>query len=590
MRYSSSRDAASSSSYGTGYSSYSSTSSPAADRYSGPSGFSSNASIQSSSNLHYKKDGSLDMRYTSSKEAVGVSGSQPYGSNDLHLKKDGSLDMRYSSSKEACGSYKTSQPSSDPHYKKDGTLDMRFSSSKVYAELSDKMQLLATPSANNARLPDIPEYVPVKADGTPDMRKAAAKNWVANQGAVSNRVPNWVPKHKDGTINLNTAVGREFAKMHRSVDSQPSTMREDYWRKQLMDEMFRELLANVRADYIPLPSRPPVLRETVPSESSQYRQTSAKLSAGSMSGALPVNVLQIDYDSLVFDKAGKEAGVLGRGSFGVVLKAYWNGKKVAVKKLHLEQLNRKEQVAFCKELRILAHLGTHKNLVELYAYCLEPPCIVMELIELGSLSHLLHYSTDANVEAKMTDGRIKKNLLYGIACGMYQLHFSKIVHGDLKPQNVLVSNDYEPKVTDFGLATLRGKSSSAIASSKLEDDNKEDGLVGGTAGYMAPELLDSTSPPDFSSDVYSFGILMNEVIAEEEPYADQYANFAGRGPFGAANYAKQGRRPTISLVTPDVIRSFITTCWSNDSRSRPTFEKIIAIIEQPSFVIPNTIL
>jgi serine/threonine protein kinase len=72
-------------------------------------------------------------------------------------------------------------------------------------------------------------------------------------------------------------------------------------------------------------------------------------------------------------------------------------------------------------------------------------------------------------------------------------------------------------------------------------------VIGGTAGYMAPELLDSSSPPEFSSDVYSFGVLTNEVVAEKEPYSDQYRNFAGRGPFGAANYAKLGNRPRIRL-------------------------------------------
>jgi serine/threonine protein kinase len=213
----------------------------------------------------------------------------------------------------------------------------------------------------------------------------------------------------------------------------------------------------------------------------------------------------------------------------------------------------------------------------------------MELVELGSLSYLLHYCDNPAVEAKMTDGRIKKKILYGITCGMYQLHFSRIVHGDLKPQNVLVSDDYEAKITDFGLSTFRGKSTSALASSKFDDFDGEIGMVGGTAGYMAPELLDSCSPPKFSSDVYSFGVTMNELISEEEPYADQFANFAGRGPFGAVNYAKQGHRPTMRRGMPGTVKELITRCWSDVPKSRPDFEEIMHTIEQSTFVIPDTI-
>jgi len=55
----------------------------------------------------------------------------------------------------------------------------------------------------------------------------------------------------------------------------------------------------------------------------------------------------------------------------------------------------------------------------------------------------------------------------------------------------------------------------------MTDDDEDPHVGGGTAGYMAPELLDSVHPPDYPSDVYSFGILLNEMVTEEEPYSDQ---------------------------------------------------------------------
>jgi serine/threonine protein kinase len=167
---------------------------------------------------------------------------------------------------------------------------------------------------------------------------------------------------------------------------------------------------------------------------------------------------------------------------------------------------------------------------------------------------------------------------------MAQLHACSVVHGDLKPQNILISKDYIAKVTDFGFATLRGKTSSSIASSIVSND---DTAVCGTAAYMAPELLQSSSPPENSSDVYSFGVMLNEMIQEEEPYSDQFQNFAGRGPFGAVNYAKLGNRPRINATTPTFLKDFIEKCWNRDPDSRPTFEKIFKDLKSSHANFPN---
>ncbi|CAF3781527.1 unnamed protein product [Rotaria sp. Silwood1] len=277
---------------------------------------------------------------------------------------------------------------------------------------------------------------------------------------------------------------------------------------------------------------------------------------------------------------------LGQGSFGIVYKATWNDQIVAVKQLHLNKLTRQEKKSFVKEIRIMSTLGKHPNLVDLYGYTLEPPCLVMEYVELGSLSYLLHYCEDPQIEAKITDGRIKKKLILGIVLGMIQLHNVYIVHGDLKPQNVLVSEDYTAKVTDFGFAILRGKTSSSIASSVTSDDG--DALVCGTAGYMAPELINSSTPPDYSSDVYSFGVMLNEIIQEEEPYADQFRNFLGRGPFAAVNYARLGNRPRISSRTPPFLKNFIEKCWHRDPRSRPTFQQIFNDLQPSHSKFPDS--
>ena len=174
------------------------------------------------SELHYKKDGSLDMRYSSSKEAMSsgrgyrssssscseccdpsCSSDSSSSSSELHYKKDGTLDMRYSSSKQAvasgvgsgCGSASCcSEGDRELHYKKDGTLDMRYRSSKEAAGLVDNFSQMTV----NTRSPNVYR----KKDGSLDMPYRSSQQQV--RGTVSGSksdvqqktcgIPDHVPK------------------------------------------------------------------------------------------------------------------------------------------------------------------------------------------------------------------------------------------------------------------------------------------------------------------------------------------------------------------------------------------------------------
>lgn len=155
---------------------------------------------------------------------------------------------------------------------------------------------------------------------------------------------------------------------------------------------------------------------------------------------LPSSVQQLDYaEDLIVNEIDAP---LGRGSFGVVLRGLYRGTIVAVKRLHAPQLSKRERKMFSNETLVLGVLGAHPNIVQLVGYTLSPPALAMEFVPRGSLSFVLHSCEDAAVEAAMTDGRVKLNLLLGIAHGMAQLHACGVTHGDLKPQNVLVPKDF----------------------------------------------------------------------------------------------------------------------------------------------------
>lgn len=569
MRYSSSKAAASS-----GYSGGSSSRASGNASYSG--GNYGYGSSSSSSGLNYKKDGSLDMRYSSSKAAVGSgysggnsSYAAPSNSSDLNYKKDGSLDMRFASSKAA--SYSESRQ--DVHLKKDGTPDMRFSSSKALL-LGQRFGEMKVSESRKG----IPAGIPLTRNGLPDMRTRAAKEWVEQAASCSNALPAWLPKKKDGNIDASKAVVAAFLQRQKQLSNGPAfdfdhDCRARYYEERMRDEddLFKNYVQQERRKLIEMPET-----DLLPGTQNLRRELTAPEATTQISSEIPL----LSYNELK-ESFGKEENVVGKGSFGEVIKGKYRGQDVAVKRMHLKQLTKKETQSFVNEMNILAKLGRHVNLVKLIGYTLEPPCIVMEFVELGSLEQILHYCKDPKIEAKITTGNNKKRVLLGIVDGMRQVHAVGIVHGDLKPANILLLNDFTAKIADFGLAKLRGKTSSSIASI-----NDGENIVGGTGAYMAPELLNSSSCPEFSCDVYSFGVLLNEVIQEEQPFEDQVQNFHGRGAFGAANHARLGNRPFINSKTPISLQALIKKCWDKVPEIRPTFDRILPALRDLD--IPNS--
>ncbi|CAF3862513.1 unnamed protein product [Rotaria sordida] len=482
--------------------------------------------------LHYKKDGTLDMRFNSSRAAVssgfGMS-SFRYSEDvsyspmpaELHYKKDRTLDMRYNSSKALATSCHVSRPatSSQLHYKKDSTLDMRYTSSKNV--------MTSSKSGYTYSGHDMPRNIPVTKAGIPDMRTTAAKEWVKEQARMGmNDIPSWIPRTKDNSLDLTKAVTQEYLKCKDTISTNcVPDQRLAYYCQKLEDMLFRKLIEDAPRDHVDMPEY-----EILPETNEIQRQLSSRSIRSSIRyddddydipSEISESVTLINYRDLKINSEDK----LGQGSFGIVYKGIWKNQTIAVKQSHLNKLTRQEKNSFVKEIKIMSTLGEHPNLVHSHGYTLDPLCLVMEYVELA-------------------------------------------------------------KVTDFGLATLRAKTSSSIASSMTSDDGA---TICGTAGYMAPELLSSTKPPEYSSDVYSFGILLNEVIHEEEPYSDQYLNFAGREAFGAANYAQSGKRPNIKLGTPPCLKNLIEKCWHAYAQGRPSFKQIYQDLKPDHIKFPNSI-
>ncbi|KYO27928.1 mitogen-activated protein kinase kinase kinase 7 isoform B [Alligator mississippiensis] len=269
-----------------------------------------------------------------------------------------------------------------------------------------------------------------------------------------------------------------------------------------------------------------------------------------------LNFEEIDYKEMTVEE------VVGRGAFGVVCKAKWRGKDVAIKQIESES----ERKAFIVELRQLSRVN-HPNIVKLYGACLNPVCLVMEYAEGGSLYNVLHgaeplpYYTAAHA------------MSWCLQCsqGVAYLHSMKpkaLIHRDLKPPNLLlVAGGTVLKICDFG---------TACDIQTHMTNNK------GSAAWMAPEVFEGSNYSE-KCDVFSWGIILWEVITRRKPF-DEIGGPAFRIMWAVHN----GTRPPLIKNLPKPIESLMTRCWSKDPSQRPSMEEIVKIMTHLMRYFPGT--
>ncbi|KAM0905200.1 hypothetical protein ACQ4PT_017498 [Festuca glaucescens] len=197
----------------------------------------------------------------------------------------------------------------------------------------------------------------------------------------------------------------------------------------------------------------------------------------------------------------KSGNIIGKGGFGEVYKGLVDNELVAVKKPI--RSNVMESTQFANEVIIQSQV-IHKNIVKLIGCCLEvdTPMLVYEFIAKGSLDDTLHKG-DNKVPLSL-DVRLSiiKEAAHGLAYMHSQAH-TKILHGDVKPANILLNANFVPKLSDFGISRL-------IAIDKDHTAN-----VIGDMTYMDPVYL-QTGRLTEKSDVYSFGVVILEVISRKK--------------------------------------------------------------------------
>ncbi|XP_061338565.1 G-type lectin S-receptor-like serine/threonine-protein kinase CES101 [Gastrolobium bilobum] len=285
------------------------------------------------------------------------------------------------------------------------------------------------------------------------------------------------------------------------------------------------------------------------------------------------------------------ANKLGEGGFGPVYKGTLSDRQeVAMKRL--SKSSGQGLIEFKNEAKLMAKLQ-HTNLVKLLGFCIQRDerILVYEYMSNKSLDFYLFDST----RKSLLDWDKRLNIIGGIAQGLLYLHkYSRltVIHRDLKAGNILLDEEMNPKISDFGMARIFGQ--------RISEENTT--RVVGTYGYMAPEIIRGVV--SIKTDVFSFGVLLLEILSGKKNHSRHHSD----RPLNLIGYAwelwNEGR--ALELVEPalnelntqnEVLRCIHIglLCVQDQATDRPTMLDIVSFLsndtiqlsqpKQPAFFI-----
>lgn len=267
-----------------------------------------------------------------------------------------------------------------------------------------------------------------------------------------------------------------------------------------------------------------------------------------------------DFPQFDLDEYEECEALLGEGSFG---------KVVQVINLKTNQIFAQKEISFSEENKYIKR--------EIYIMStLQNPCLCPLIgINVDQDDNILHIllpymkngSLDKVIKSSISGKKIdwwdittQMKALYGIAVGMAYMHSKKVIHRDLKPGNVLLDDNYEVKITDFGSSRFCANCESSRT------------LSVGTPSYMAPEIITSNNY-DEKVDVYSYAITMYELLLKRPAF--HYSS-----SFKLFTLVINGNRPQMDKSTfpyGDGFFNLLQKCWSPIPSVRPSFNEILDI-------------
>ncbi|XP_028803278.1 putative receptor-like protein kinase At4g00960 [Neltuma alba] len=300
---------------------------------------------------------------------------------------------------------------------------------------------------------------------------------------------------------------------------------------------------------------------------------------------MTVESLQMDFETIrAATNDFSDANKLGRGGFGpVYLGRLYNGQEIAVKRLSRD--SGQGEMEFKNEVLLVAKLQ-HRNLVRLLGFCLEKEekLLIYEFVPNKSLDCFIFDS----VKRVKLNWEKRYKIIEGIAKGLVYLHHDsriRIVHRDLKASNVLLDEEMNAKISDFGMARLF----------VVDQTQAKTSTVVGTYGYMAPEYV-MNGAFSTKSDVFSFGVLVLEIIIGQKN--GQFQNGESEEHIVSAVWKNWTKGTLANIVDPTLMEDAGTRneimrcihigllCVQENAEHRPTMASIFPMLSTHSITLP----
>lgn len=263
----------------------------------------------------------------------------------------------------------------------------------------------------------------------------------------------------------------------------------------------------------------------------------------------------------------RKLAALDKGSYGVVLQIVEKetGKIFAAKIPDMKFINK---ASISREIQILQ--SNHPSISKFIGFCpfdfenQRRPVIITQFCSNRSLKQIFELKRSNQALNGWTNTKKLINI-YGIASAMSYLHSKQIMHLDLKLSNILEDDHLYPQISDFGL--------SQTSNENTIFNNSAPNLSVGAPVYAAPELLTGKLSTT-AADVYSFSLIVYEILTDEAPYQ-------GLKMYDILNkVVQQGYRPDINKESmPNCYKELISNCWSQDPKARPTFNEIVHLLK-----------
>ena len=254
-------------------------------------------------------------------------------------------------------------------------------------------------------------------------------------------------------------------------------------------------------------------------------------------------------------------GELGRGAFGVVRAGTFKRRPVAVKTIQ-GQPTPAALKEFSEEANLLANIPPHPNVVQFIGITQNPIMLITELVTGGGLDSRL----------KPGKPRVTWNDVLrwgqGILLGIQHLHKNGILHRDLATRNVLLDNNSNAKVTDFGLSVR-------ICSPEGPDLSfKQQTFFRGAYNWMPPESL-QYNVFSIKSDVWAFGVTLWEIMSQRLPFEFIPDIFVTK-----RLVLTQRLRLPLPSRWPKVMNDILAACWRTQPKDRPSTQRLLFWLNQ----------